>query len=172
MDNFDLKNYLTENRINRRILNKNKNFSSDGYQIVSVEPTSLQGGRGFLPIQFADFPFDVRSNEYDSVSDFIQNSIYETFQDSIDSIYKLKEEAFTKELNKKIEKLEDDWNNEKISEEEYDIIQDEIDGERADFDAIEPHELVIIDMDDEGGHYEIFHPVTNMKLIDGEFNIF
>ena len=172
MDNFDLKTYLTENRINKKLLSKNRSFSSDGYQIVSVNPTSLQGGRGFLPIQFSDFPFDVRSNEYDSVYDFIQNSIYETFQDSIDSIYKLKKEAFTKELNKKIEKLENNWNNDEISEEEYDSIQDEIGGERADFDAISPHELIILNMDEDGGDYEILHPVTNMRLIDGEFTIF
>jgi len=169
MDKFDLKTYLTEGKIN-----ENVRFSSNGYQIASVEPTSLEGGRGFLPLQFDDprHRDDVNSNDYDSVHDFIQFSIYETFEDSIDNIYELKREAFTKKLNKKIEKLENDWNNDKISEEEYDNIQDEIDRERADFNAIEPHELVILDMGDDGGGYEVLHPVTNMKLINGEFNIF
>ena len=172
MDNFDLKKYIAENRINRKLRSKNQSFSSDGYQIVSVEPTSLQGGKGFLPIQFEDFKDDVKSNEYDSVYNFIQNSIYETFSDSIDRIYDIKREVFMKNLKKDREKLEDDWNNDKISEEEYDKIDSKLDREENDFNAIEPQELIILDMDDDGGNYEILHPVTNMKVIEGEFTIF
>ena len=103
MDNFDLKKYIAENRINRKLRSKNQSFSSDGYQIISVEPTNLQGGKGFLPIQFSDFS-DVKPNEYDSVYDFIQNSIYETFQDSNDSINDIKREIFMKKLKKDREK--------------------------------------------------------------------
>ena len=70
MDNFDLKTYLTEGKINEKFVIE---FFSNGYQIVSLTLLVLKVVEDFYLYNFDVPSYDVNSNEYDSVYDFIQN---------------------------------------------------------------------------------------------------
>ena len=154
----------------RKYLNEgviNEEFSSRGYQISTVEPDHLEQGDGFLPLNFDDFD-DVDSNNLDSVKDFIQDSIYSTFSFRIDDMY----EEIRKSFKTKIQKIEDDFSDGKLTNDEANDILDKLEEKRDIFDESEEVDLVKIQMERGGGTFSVTDPITGEVEISGEFNIF
>ena len=167
MDNFDLKKYITEGKIYE------DNFSSNGYQITYTKPDlALSGDGTFLPLFFEKFRDEVNPRDFDSVRNFIRDSIYQTISWKVDEVYEMKENIFKKEIEKEREKMENDFKNNRISGAEYDEIEEEIEKKENQFYNIDKATLIDIDMDNDGGSFEIINPLTDSAEVSGEFNIF
>ena len=154
----------------RKYLNEgiiNEEFSSRGYQISTVEPDHLEQGDGFLPLIFDDFDY-VDSNNLDSVKDFIQDSIYSTFSFRIDDIYEEIEKSFKSNL----QKMEDDYKDGKLTDDEANDIENKILDKKDIFDKSEEVDLVKIQMERGGGTFSVTDPITGEVEISGKFNIF
>tara|TARA_Y100000114_G_C11707228_1_gene301600 strand:- start:290 stop:739 length:450 start_codon:yes stop_codon:yes gene_type:complete len=146
MDNFDLRKYLAEGRLFK------EDETRKTFVILNVNPPNLELGDGFLPV-------DIYGDNEKEIEEEIKLSIFNTFDFEIKPIY----DKILKDLEDKADKAYDDWSEEKITDEEYESIEDEY----RDFDALEPEETNLIQIDLNKGEFFVENP--DGENISGEF---
>ena len=150
MNNFDLKKYLAEGKLLKENTTK--------FQIHTVEPENLELGNGFLALDI-DGERDVKEQ--------IQDSIYQTFEWVVDEVYEEVEKSFQIEEDK-LDKL---WNdNEEMTDDEFDVLNNDLQERIKNFRMMEEYEFVEIDMNNET--FSVTNPLTDETRMSGTFSLY
>ena len=150
MNNFDLTKYLAEGKLLKENITK--------LQIHTVEPENLELGNGFLAVDI-DGESDVKEQ--------IQDSIYQTFEWVVDEVYEEVEKSFQIEEDK-LDKL---WNdNEEMTDDEFDVLNNDLQERIKNFRMMEEYEFVEIDMNNET--FSVTNPLTDETRMSGTFSLY
>ena len=150
MNNFDLTKYLAEGKLLKENTTK--------FQIHTVEPENLELGNGFLALDI-DGESDVKEQ--------IQDSIYQTFEWVVDEVYEEVEKSFQIEEDK-LDKL---WNdNEEMTDDEFDVLNNDLQERIKNFRMMEEYEFVEIDMNNET--FSVTNPLTDETRMSGTFSLY
>ena len=150
MNNFDLTKYLAEGKLLKENTTK--------FQIHTVEPENLELGNGFLAVDI-DGESDVKEQ--------IQDSIYQTFEWVVDEVYEEVEKSFQIEEDK-LDKL---WNdNEEMTDDEFDVLNNDLQERIKNFRMMEEYEFVEIDMNNET--FSVTNPLTDETRMSGTFSLY
>ena len=150
MNNFDLTKYLAEGKLLKENITK--------LQIHTVEPENLELGNGFLALDI-DGERDVKEQ--------IQDSIYQTFEWVVDEVYEEVEKSFQIEEDK-LDKL---WNdNEEMTDDEFDVLNNDLQERIKNFRMMEEYEFVEIDMNNET--FSVTNPLTDETRMSGTFSLY
>ena len=150
MNNFDLTKYLAEGKLLKENITK--------LQIHTVEPENLELGNGFLAVDI-DGERDVKEQ--------IQDSIYQTFEWVVDEVYEEVEKSFQIEEDK-LDKL---WNdNEEMTDDEFDVLNNDLQERIKNFRMMEEYEFVEIDMNNET--FSVTNPLTDETRMSGTFSLY
>tara|TARA_R110000851_G_scaffold68750_2_gene154300 strand:- start:1 stop:453 length:453 start_codon:yes stop_codon:yes gene_type:complete len=150
MNNFDLTKYLAEGKLLKENTTK--------FQIHTVEPENLELGNGFLALDI-DGERDVKEQ--------IQDSIYQTFEWVVDEVYEEVEKSFQIEEDK-LDKL---WNdNEEMTDDEFDVLNNDLQERIKNFRMMEEYEFVEIDMNNET--FSVTNPLTDETRMSGTFSLY
>ena len=150
MNNFDLTKYLAEGKLLKENITK--------LQIHTVEPENLELGNGFLALDI-----DGERDEKEQ----IQDSIYQTFEWVVDEVYEEVEKSFQIEEDK-LDKL---WNdNEEMTDDEFDVLNNDLQERIKNFRMMEEYEFVEIDMNNET--FSVTNPLTDETRMSGTFSLY